>query len=40
VQTDDEYESLIDWLPENYAAEAFSVDSANEWIQEMLTYRD
>jgi hypothetical protein len=38
--SDDEYESFIEWLPENYDPEAFSVDSANEGIQEMLTYRE
>ena len=36
---DDEYESFIEWLPENYDPEAFSVESANERIQDMLTYR-
>jgi hypothetical protein len=38
--TDDEYESFIEWLPNNYDPEAFSVDSANEGIQDMLTYRE
>jgi len=38
--TDDEYESFIEWLPENYSPEAFSVDSANEGIRDMLTYRE
>ncbi len=36
--SDDEYESFIEWLPENYDSETFSVDSANEGIQDMLTW--
>jgi len=37
---DDEYESFIEWLPKNFDPEAFFVDTANAWIQEMLTYRE
>lgn len=36
----EEYESLVHWLPKNYAPETFSVDSANERIQKMLLRRD
>ena len=34
--TDEEYESIIDWLPENFDPETFSVDSADRRIQHML----